>query len=208
MESNQSMPNNLLVGRLNYTEQQWSILFSVRNEIRSSILQYILGLDDRWNLQTTLATCRFTIACLDQCISTSVKKSLTDQPSLNTLQFYQRKSQIGYSSTLNLLTLFLPNDVKNKKCEVIYSMSEDGSGADLLQQKVLLNNHSLSYLLLIQDSFGYLFGAYISHIHEQDKDSHISKQQSFLFRALPDIIVFPFDRFPFYFSILIFLFFV
>lgn len=70
-------------------------------------------------------------------------------------------------------------------------MLEDGSGVNTLQ-RILLNNNFFSYLILIQDSFGYLFGAYISYNTEQN--NHISTQHSFLFRALPDIKIFPLNR--------------
>jgi ABC-type phosphate transport system auxiliary subunit len=108
----------------------------------------------------------------------------------------QRRSKLYPSSSLGLLALALPRELSQRTCRVLYALGEDGIGIvafkrllheeDLSQREALPPQH---LLLLIQDSYGHLFGAFLSlQKHQTDL---LAPQLSFLFRALPDLRTFP-----------------
>lgn len=167
---------------LSLTKRQYSVLFSMRNDIRLSILQYILGLDERWSLEATVASCTFVKKCIEYHYRDLVNLTV---PSL--LRISSNKSRIFPSSTVNLLALALPDDVLSLNCQILYSLAEDGVGISFLRS--LLQDSHQHILLFLQDSYGYLFGAFLSFVPHQL--STILPEKSFLFRALPDFKIFP-----------------
>lgn len=170
------------------SKRQCSILLSVRNEIRLSILQYILGLDERWSLEASIASCRFVKRCLEQYVQDTALLSFLRPPSFRLTN--PRRTHFFPSPTLDLLALTLPADVFNLSCRVAYSLSEDGAGVAVLRRSLLdTDQHAL---VLIQDSYGSLFGAFLS-FHKHQRES-LRPDSSFLFRALPDLRKLPFPK--------------
>lgn len=188
-DSNSWLPPYIPFESLSLTKRQYSVLFSIRNDIRLNILQYILGLDERWSIEATVSSCSFVKKCLELHYPDLVNLK---SPSL--LRISCRKSQLYPSPTVNLLCLALPSDVLALNCHILYSLNEDGAGIASLRPHLRENYQHL--LLFIQDSYGYLFGAFLSLLPQHP--STILSEKSFYFRALPDFKIFPLpDRFAF-----------
>jgi hypothetical protein len=194
---------------LSLSRRQLAILFSIRSDIRLTILQYLLGLDERWSLEATIAACRFVKRCLENSVSLDLTPGggLALSPAMASTvasPFFRfssgrgRRSKLYPSSTLGLLALALPPELSQRRCRVLFSLDED-EGIGIVTLKRLLHEetssvsssslHSQQLLLLLQDSYGHLFGAFLS-LQRHHTDLFLP-QHSFLFRALPDLRTFP-----------------
>lgn len=182
-------PPYLPFENLTLSRRQLAILFSIRSDIRLNILQYLLGLDERWSLEATIAACRSVKRCLEKSQSLDVQP--LSFPVSPIFRFTgQRRSKLYPSSTLRLLALTLPqHTLSHNTCRVLYSLEEDGIGIVTLKRLLHQEQQPQHLLLLIQDSYGHLFGAFLSlQKHQTDL---LVPQLSFLFRALPDLRTFP-----------------
>jgi hypothetical protein len=172
------------------SNRQLSILFSIRSDIRLNILQYVLGLDERWSLDATIASCRFVKLCFEQYVHDPALLSFPRPLSFRLSTDDHRRSQFAPSPTIELLALTLPAAVCKMRCRVAYSLAEDGPGVAVLRRGLLDSDQHA--LVLIQDSYGYLFGAFLSfHTHQREV---LRQESSYLFRALPDLRKFPLPK--------------
>jgi len=83
------------------------------------------------------------------------------------------------------LAAILPIADSVKNWSLIYSIARDGASLYTLMYACILERKSHSYLIVIEDSWGYVFGGYVGHPIE-NRPGYYGTGQSFVFTFHPE----------------------
>lgn len=187
----------------------------IRQDFRFQIFQYILGLDERWGLELTYATCEQVIKCLEH------SQLINQQPN----NFFSMRSTSPHSSaspyggathpthghgtcrfnghlhlispsTFNILVRKMPITISHAAtditCTLAYSLATDGSSLRTLYER-MIHKPSCSYkgfLIIIQDITGCVFGGFF-YGKMENKKSYYGDANSFVFKTTAALKTYP-----------------
>jgi hypothetical protein len=172
-----------------------TVLQTVRQNLRFHAFQYVLGLDERWSFNQTVAVCSTILSLLEKY---RPLLSLSSSPSslLSMLPFtlVGKRSRLLTPSTLNILARALPKTLIGKTCRVRYSLQQDGASVSTLLHRSDSAPYS-SCLLVIQDSAGYIFGGYLDEQIRMDASKqYFGTGSCFVFRSLPNTKIYSWTK--------------
>jgi len=174
----------------------------VRCTFRFHLLQYILGLDERWTMDQSVEACRLVVECLETSsiassngnrgvgvLSPSVpKSSLSHRP----ISFNGRRSSILSDASFNILTSGLPSNILGATCSVRFSTSTSGSSI----LSLLDASETAPYracLIVIKDSIGHVFGGFVNQRLQKGRE-YFGNGESFVFSVFPSTKLYPWSK--------------
>lgn len=167
-------------------------LQTVRQNIRFHVLQYLLGLDERWNFTHTVAICRTILSLIEKYRPLLAENSLNSCAMLP-FHIVGSPSQLLTPSTLNILARGLPKTLFGRNCTVRYSLERDGASVMTL----IHLSESAPYsgcLLVVQDTAGYVFGGYLDGQISGHFREYFGTGLCFVFRALPNTKIYTWSK--------------
>ena len=170
-------------------------LQTMKHDLRFHVLQYVLGLDERWNFEHTVSLCKFVKDCIELCKRSNIPSpvdSLVNHRGELFGPFYftgSRRSKLLSESTINVLARGMPPRLYGLSCSVRYSLVEDGASLLSLQHAADKSPYE-ACLLVIEDAVGYIFGGFLNEPLKRGRE-FFGSPECFVFAAMPSIKLYP-----------------
>lgn len=164
-------------------------LQTMRRDLRFHVLQYILGLDERWSFEHTVSVCSFVRECIEAHQSAGLPGRLSclmDRPMnmFGPFRFIGRKSRLLSESTMNVLARGMPQALFGLSCSIRYSLIEDGASLMTLVHASKKTPYE-ACLVVVEDAVGYVFGGFINEPLKQARE-FFGSSACFVFCAMPN----------------------
>ena len=166
-------------------------LQTMKHDLRFYVLQYVLGLDERWNFEHTVSLCKFVTDCIKLYGHSNIPSNVDCRGEMfGPFHFTgSRRSMLLSESTMNILARGMPPHLYGLSCSVRYSLV--GDGASLLSLQHAAERHPYeACLLVIEDAVGYVFGGFLNEPLKRGSE-FFGSSQCFVFTSMPSIKVYP-----------------
>jgi hypothetical protein len=167
--------------------------FALKEKLRFNVLQFILGLDERWSYELTVSLCMRLLAVMEKAdpLSGSRSQNGFNFGPINLLG--RIKSSLLTPSSVNVLAAAFPPHVIGRDCTIVYALSEHGSAATTLIHLAEQFSHR-ACMCVLEDIQGHVFGGFLdTPLHHKPRE-YFGSGASFVFKVLPSTKIYPWTK--------------